>query len=229
MSLFWNGIVRMYRGELDLARAATQDLLNVTAQYRIPHLTVCGILLNGAITVAAGDSKSGLQQIQKALAEFRSLRGGLGMPWIMALAADACLRSDARLDAQAAAAMGLAMTNVHGERHWEAELHRIKGEALLATTGADSGEAEAAFRQAIDVAYQQKALSLELRASMSLARLLAARGERSNAAACVNDVYSRFTEGFATADLITAKALIDELNGAAIAIRPGVEVPAPLS
>ena len=132
----------------------------------------------------------------------------------MALTADGYLRNGALKEALGAVTMGLAVTQVEGERHWEAELHRIKGETLLASPDADSGQAEAAFRQAIEVAQRQKALSLELRAAMALGSLLATRGERAQAADCVASVYSRFTEGFNTADLVAARALIEGLKDA---------------
>ena len=214
MALFWNGVVKMYRGELDAARAHARELLTITARYGIVYFAVCGIVLDGAIMVAAGDAKSGIQRMQKALAEFRTMRGGLGVPWVMALTADGYLRNGAFKEALGAVTMGLAVTQVEGERHWEAELHRVKGETLLASPDAEAGQAEAVFRQAIEVAQRQKALSLELRAAMALGRLLAARGERAQAADCVAGVYSRFTEGFNTADLVAARALIEELKDA---------------
>jgi class 3 adenylate cyclase/tetratricopeptide (TPR) repeat protein len=217
LALFWNGVVRMYRGDLDTARANARELLTITARYHIAYFAVCGILLDGAIMVAAGDAKSGIQRILQALAELRNMRGGLGVPWVMALAADGYLRSGALKEALGALTMGLAATQVEGERHWEAELHRIKGETLLASD-ADSNQTEASFRQTIDVAKRQGALSLELRAAMPLARLLASRGERVRARECVAGVYSRFTEGFDTADLVAARFLIDELDDASTTI-----------
>ena len=105
-----------------------------------------------------------------------------------------------------------------GERHWEAKLHRVKGETLLASPGADGAQAEVAFRQAIEVAQRQKALYLQL-AAIALGRLLAARGECAQAADCVASVYSRFTEGFDTADLVSAKAMLDELVDAPNTVR----------
>jgi adenylate cyclase len=218
MALFWYGIVRMYRGELDTASEYVRELLTIAARYQIAYFTICGILLDGAIKVAGGDAKSGIQQIEKALAELRTMRGGLGVPWVMALTADGYLRNGALKEALGAVTMGLAVTQVEGERHWEAELHRIKGETLLASPDADSGQAEAAFRQAIEVAQRQKALSLELRAAMALGRLLAARGEQAQAADCVAGVYSRFTEGFNTADLVVARALIEGFKDASESI-----------
>lgn len=215
MALFWDGIARMYRGELDVAGASTQELLTITARYQIAYFALCGIVLDGAIMVASGDARSGVQRIQQAVAELRTMRGGLGAPWVIALTADGYRRAGAHKEALGAVAMGLAATQAEGERHWEAELHRIKGQTLSAS-GTDSNQAEASLRQAINIARRQAALSLELRAAMPLARLFAMRGERARAKECVAGVYSRFTEGFDTADLVAARALIDELDDASV-------------
>jgi predicted ATPase len=99
------------------------------------------------------------------------------------------------------------------ERWVTAELLRIKGELLLleGASGATPA-AEDHFRQGLDWAHQQGALSWELRCATSLARLLSARGRSADATALLKPVYDRFTEGFATADLKAAKALLDDLS-----------------
>jgi len=99
-----------------------------------------------------------------------------------------------------------------GERSWEAELYRLKGELLLSQASPPE-EAEACFQQALDVARRQEAKSLELRTAMSLARLWQRRGKRPEAYALLAPVYGWFTEGFDTADLQEAKALLEELEG----------------
>ena len=92
------------------------------------------------------------------------------------------------------------------------ELLRLKGELLLLqSTPAAAETAEDLFRQALDEARRQEALSWELRAATSLARLLRNQGRPADAIACLQPVYDRFTEGFGTADLIAAKQLLDEL------------------
>jgi len=98
----------------------------------------------------------------------------------------------------------------------EAELHRLRGQALLAGAGTAS-EAEAAIAKAIDVARRQNAKSWELRSAMSLARLWAGHGRRQKAAALLAPILGWFTEGFDTADLKDAKALLDKLTEPAIA------------
>jgi predicted ATPase len=105
----------------------------------------------------------------------------------------------------------LATVESTGERHYEAELHRLKGELLRVRDGAGD-QAEQSFRTAIRIARGQSAKSLELRATMSLARLLAKQNQRSEARAMLADIYNWFTEGFDTADLKEAKALLDELD-----------------
>jgi predicted ATPase len=97
-----------------------------------------------------------------------------------------------------------------GERYWEAELYRLKGELLL-RRASPTEEVEAWFRQALTVAQHQHAKSLELRAAMSLARLWERQGKRATAHELLAPIYGWFTEGFDTADLQEAKALLEAL------------------
>jgi adenylate cyclase len=103
----------------------------------------------------------------------------------------------------------LAFVEKSGERYYEAELRRIKGE-LLEASGDDEG-AEAAYGCAVAVARRQEARSWELRAATSLARLWARQGKRAEARRLVSDVYGWFTEGFDTPDLIEARDLLQRL------------------
>jgi predicted ATPase len=97
-------------------------------------------------------------------------------------------------------------------RHNEAEIHRLKGELRLGQGDANAEEAQSYFERAIEIARRQSAKSWELHATMSLARLLASQGRRYEARAMLTEIYGWFTEGFDTADLKDAKALLDELN-----------------
>ena len=111
--------------------------------------------------------------------------------------------------------LGEALAAVHktGERFCEAELYRLKGELLLVCSAENYGEAETCFQQALTVARRQQARSLELRATMSLARLWQQQGKRLEARALLAPIYGWFTEGFDTADLQEAKVLLEELGG----------------
>jgi len=109
-------------------------------------------------------------------------------------------------------AEALATLPKSGVLWWEAELHRLKGELLLQHAVAQPGEAEACFQQALAVARRQQAQSLELRVAMSLARLWQQQGKRAEAHQLLAEVYGWFTEGFDTADLQEAEALLEALS-----------------
>jgi len=108
-----------------------------------------------------------------------------------------------------------------GERFYEAELYRLKGELMLARSKVQSlksqvtapqGEAEACFLKAIEIARQQQAKSWELRAAISLARLWQSQAKSAEAHRMLSEVYNWFTEGFDTKDLQEAKTLLEELH-----------------
>jgi predicted ATPase len=106
----------------------------------------------------------------------------------------------------------LKIANEHEIRHYEAETHRLKGELLLRRSDSNSVEAQHCFERAIQIARKQSAKSFELRATMSLARLLSNSGRRDDAHTMLSEIYHWFSEGFHTADLKEAKALLDELS-----------------
>jgi predicted ATPase len=106
----------------------------------------------------------------------------------------------------------LAEIEESSEAFFEAEVYRIKGELLLIQDESDGQKAEESFRTAVDIARDQEAKFPELRSTMSLARILAKQGKRDEALAMLSDIYGWFTEGFDTADLKDAKALLEELG-----------------
>jgi predicted ATPase len=97
-----------------------------------------------------------------------------------------------------------------GERVWDAELRRIEG--VIACKQERPDDAEQALRDAIEIAQAQEAKSWELRATTSLARLLGKQGYRAEARTMLAEIYGWFIEGFGTADLKDAKALLEELS-----------------
>ena len=105
----------------------------------------------------------------------------------------------------------LTLVDTTGERVWEPELYRLKCELLLQQSSDNQADAESCFHHAIKIARNQQAKSFELRTATSLARLWQQQGKRQEAHALLAPVYNWFTEGFDTADLKDAKALLDEL------------------
>ena len=106
---------------------------------------------------------------------------------------------------------GLDLLRRGGNRWFDAELLRLKGELLLLGSNGTEAEASQCFRDAIEMARHQNAKSWELRATMSLARLLAKQRYRDDARTMLTEICNCFTEGFETADLKDAKALLDDL------------------
>ena len=149
------------------------------------------------------------------------MRGGLGawqamgieagQPYWLSLLAEAYTRTGQVEETSRLLAEALFLVHKNAEHWWEAELHRLTGELLLKQADAEEREAETSFRQALDIARRQQAKSLELRAAMSQARLWQQQGKRAEAHALLAPVYGWFTEGFDTADLQEAKALLDAL------------------
>ena len=147
-------------------------------------------------------------------------RGGQLRSWgvanisLLALQADAQLAIGKPEAALASVAAGLKVVEKTGGAPLEAELHRLKGEALLAGAGTVS-EAETAIEKGIDVARRQNAKSWELRAATSLARLRRQQGRQQEAAALLAPIYAWFTEGFDTADLQAGRTLLADLQNPA--------------
>jgi predicted ATPase len=159
-----------------------------------------------------GRGAEGMAQIQQGLAARQAIGIELTQPVYLSLLAEAY--AHLRQPSEGLAVIADALTRVATTREcWrEADLHRLRGELLLAVTADNHREAEACFRQALTVARQQQAKSLELRAAMSLARLWQQQGKRTEAYALLAPVYGWFTEGFDTADLQEAKALLEVLE-----------------
>jgi predicted ATPase len=151
-----------------------------------------------------------MAQMQQGLAAWRATGAEVLRPYGLALLAKASAQVGQREAGLALLAEALAVLNDTGEHRWEAELHRLKGELLLALSREHDGEAEACFQQSLAVAHLQQAKSLELRAAMSLGRLWQRQGKTEHARQLLTEVYTWFTEGFDTADLQEAQALLEQ-------------------
>ena len=159
---------------------------------------------------AAQGREQGLDEIRRGIDAYRATGAELeGSVWA-AMLADALLRHGRTQEALAILADAVTKASISGVRPHLAELHRLHGEAL-AQSGALPEEAVASFQRAVEVAHEQGAKSLELRAAMSLARLWRDQGKVQQARELLAPIYGWFTEGFDTRDLKDAKALLDEL------------------
>src|SRR5229473_2433348 len=134
----------------------------------------------------------------------------LARPQFLAISAEALWHAWRTREALESVEEGLAVSQRNGERYYDPQLWRLKGE-LLKMQG-KATEAEDCFQKAIEIARQQAAKSFELRASTSLARLWQKNGKRKEAQHLLGDIYPWFTEGFDTADLQQAASLLKELS-----------------
>lgn len=171
-----------------------------------------GRVLRGWALAMLGQPSSGLDEIQRGLSEWEATGAGLIKPYYLALQAEACRRAGQTVEAVAAATEGLSLALRTGERWYLAELHRLRAELMRDQPQMAVHDIEAELRQAVAIAREQQARSLELRAATSLARLLVELGERMAARDLLAPVYAAFTEGLQTPDLRTAKALLNRLS-----------------
>jgi predicted ATPase len=153
-----------------------------------------------------------MAQLRQGIAAWRATGAALQVPYLCTMLADVADHLGHPADGLQALAEAHTLVEQHEERTWEAEVARLRGVVLLRQPGTPPAEAEACFQQALDVARRQEAKSLELRAAMSLSRLWQQQGKRTEAYALLAPVYGWFTEGFDTADLQEAKALLAQLS-----------------
>ena len=172
-----------------------------------------GTILRGWALAMQGQGEEGMAQVRQGIAAWRATGAAVIVPYFCTLLADVCAHLGHTEDGLQALAEAHTLVEQHEERFWEAEVYRLRGVLLLRQTGTPQAEAEACFQQALDVARRQEAKSLELRAAMSLARLWQQQGKRAEAYDLLAPTYGWFTEGFDTADLQEASALLEALGG----------------
>jgi predicted ATPase len=169
-------------------------------------------ILRGWALVQQGQAREGIAQINQGMMDYRATGAKLALSHYLALLAEAHGTIGEPEAGLTALREALTLVDTTGERVWEPELHRLKGELLLQQTSDNATEAETCFQHAISIAQNQSAKSWELRAATSLARLWHQQGKRQEAHDLLAPVYHWFTEGFDTADLQDAKALLDTLG-----------------
>jgi TOMM system kinase/cyclase fusion protein len=198
------------RREMHLTQERAEAAVSASAAHGFPLWLTQSMVLRGSALVARGWGAAGMEIIQQGIAAWGATGAGVAQPYDLALMAEAY--GQAGRAEEGLALLSRALTTVHktGERWWEAELHRLQGELLLALSAEKHIEAESCFHQALDIARQQQAKSLELRAAMSLTRLWQGQGKHAEARQLLAPIYDWFTEGFDTVDLREARALLAE-------------------
>jgi predicted ATPase len=165
----------------------------------------------GERKILEGQAKEGIAQMREGVATLHTIGCETCLTRLIARLATACKDMGEIEEGLKLVDEALELKCKFEEVYMEAELLRLKGE-LLQLRGEEEQSVEDYFRKAIDIARGQKAKSLELRAAMSLSRLLKKQDKQKEAKKLLEEIYAWFTEGFDTADLIEAKALLEELS-----------------
>ena len=192
------------------ARASAEEALALTTEYKTPYYRAWSGILVGYALACEQPGTPTIASLRESIAAFKASGARLRLPYYLGLLAQVCGRAGRAEDGLAAIDEGMAASRAHNERWWDAELHRVRGELLLAG-GADAHDAEAAYVRAIEVARTQQARALELRAATSLARLRSTQSGADDSRRLLQNLYSWFTEGFDTPDLQAARSLLAKL------------------
>jgi predicted ATPase len=209
--------LHQFRRERRLAQERAEAAMALAAEQGFPLALSQAASLRGWALAEQGQGAEGIAQIRQGLATWRATGAELRQTYFLTLLAEAYGTGGQVAEGLRVVAEALAVVDKAGERLWEAELYRLKGQLTLRSSISHLSsqveeEAEACFLKAIEIARRQQAKSLELRAVMSLSRLWQQQSKKDEAQQMLSEIYGWFTEGFDTKDLREAKALLAELG-----------------
>jgi|RhiMetdeSRZDD1v2_1073273.scaffolds.fasta_scaffold36020_2 class 3 adenylate cyclase/predicted ATPase len=200
-----------YRHEVRCTHEHAEPAISLATDQGFPQWMTVSAMLRGWALVHQGQAQEGMAQITQGLMTWRTAGSELGRPYFLTLLAEAHGTMGQPEAGLTVLAEALTHVDKTGERWYEAELYRLKGALLLQQNANNQAEVETCFHHALEIARHQQAKSFELRTATSLARLWQQQGKRQEAYDLLAPVYGWFTEGFNTADLQDAKALLDAL------------------
>jgi DNA-binding winged helix-turn-helix (wHTH) protein/predicted ATPase len=205
-----------YRREAGKALEMAEAALRISNDRGFRHWAVLGSFNKGWGLCKLGNPADGLPLVLEGLTKWKAMGAEMAVPTFQVLLGEIYQAQGKFKKALSAVEEGLAIAARNNDRHYDAELYRLKGELLLQIAKrnrtSDFAEAEACFLSAVDIARKQKALILELRATLALARLWKTNAKIRQASQMLKKIYRQFTEGFDTPDLERTKTLLDELS-----------------
>jgi predicted ATPase len=204
-------IVHHFRRDAPATREAAEAVIALATDQGFTFWAAFATMLRGWAISVEGQVQDGLNQIRDGLAAWEATGARVERPLWLALLAEVCARAGQVEEGLAALAEGLAVADAHGLHFHDSEILRLKGELLTGRGEPNERLAEEAFHQAMEVAREQRALSLELRSATSLGYLWKAQERPSDAHGVVTEVYRRFSEGHDSLDLRAAKAFLDSV------------------
>jgi class 3 adenylate cyclase/predicted ATPase len=209
---FAEGILHQSRRQAGAAQASTENVIALAGEHGFTQFLAWGTSLLGWAMAAQGRHEEGIAQLREGLAASRAAGAELWRPYFLCLLAEAFMETGRFGDGLGAVTEALAFADEQEIGFSKPELYRLKAELLFRQDDSNAAEAQSNFQFAIETARKQSGKTLELRATMGLARLLASQARRDEARAMLAEIYGWFTEGFDTADLKEAKVLLEELQ-----------------
>ena len=206
--LFHQAWICAARGEVQRTQRVCEQLEAVAEEGGFQSFAGVNRIYQGWVASMQGQHEQGIEMIRSGMANWTN---ALFTTVVNSILAEACLRAQRYQEAMDAVAAGREHSSRTGEHYAASELERIAGETLV-QTGAETAKAEQCLRDAIALATQQGAKWFELRATRSLARMLAKEGRRDEARASLGNIYGWFTEGLDTPELKNTKELLDQLS-----------------
>jgi predicted ATPase len=203
--------IELHRREEGAVKERAEELIALSTEHGFLLWKITAITYRGWTLVGRGRQEEGLEQIRQGVDAFNATGAYGGDTVHRSLLVEAHLRMGQVAEGLEVLEKTLTKIEETGERYMEAEYYRLKGELLL-LDGADEDEVEGQFFKAIDIARQQSARSLELRATVSLCRLWGTQKKKEEARHMLVEIYSWFTEGFDTPDLKEARELLDAIE-----------------
>jgi class 3 adenylate cyclase/predicted ATPase len=210
VSLVFGAVLLSVGGENAALVELAKELIKVATEQGLPFRRALGTIYRGWVKVKNGDVTEGMSLLRNGSAAFRATGAGVWMTHNIALLARACEIAGEMEESSTLLDEALQIVEKTGERWFEAELNRHKGQSLLRQGHSEA--AEELYRKALSIAREQKAKLWELRAATSLARLRRDQSRHAEARELLGPVYGWFTEGFDTQDLKDAKSLLEELD-----------------
>jgi class 3 adenylate cyclase/predicted ATPase len=204
--------IYQFRRDVPAVHQHAEAAVALATEQGLPLWAAQGKSPRGWALAMQGQGEEGIAQVRQGLAAYRATEAALTVPYFCTVLADVAAHVGHTEDGLQALAEDYTLVEQQEERYWEAEVSRLRGVLLLRQPGAPPAEAETWLQRALDVARRQEAKSLELRAAMSLGRLWQQQGKQAEARELLAPIYGWFTEGFDTADLQEAKALLEALS-----------------
>jgi predicted ATPase len=214
LALYFAAILRQYRREGPATEQNAEAAMAIATEHGLSFWLAGGRIMRGWARAEQGALAVGIPQLREGLTAWVATGSEAHHSYHLALLAEALGRQGQLEEGLGVLAEALALMQRTEEGFHGAELHRLRGELLLRREAGEVafGEAEACFRQALTIARQQQAKSLELRAAMSLTRLYQQQGRQAEARPMLGECYDWFTEGFDTPDLQEARALLEQVS-----------------